>query len=66
MKGWVGTDFEKRIEGVYRPKRLEDEVLGSYKHTDFGKRVEGVYRPKRLQMKGVHGWVQAHRVWGKG
>ncbi len=25
MKGWVGTNFEKRVEGVYRHKRLQDK-----------------------------------------
>jgi hypothetical protein len=63
MKGWVGTNFEKRIEGVYRPKRLEDEVLGSYKHTDFGKRVEG---PKSLLDEGVGGYRVYRHTWEKG
>jgi hypothetical protein len=38
MKGWVGTNTEvgKRIEGVNRPKRLQDEGVGGYNHTVFG------------------------------
>jgi hypothetical protein len=36
MKGWVGSDFEKGVEGVYRPKKLQDEGMGGYNHTVFG------------------------------
>ncbi len=34
MKGWVygckHTEFGKRVEGVYIPKRLQDEGMGAW------------------------------------
>ncbi len=50
MKVWVSeyehTDFGNRVEGVYRPKRLQDEGWAGHRHTEFRERVDdGVYRP---------------------
>ena len=41
-------------------------MLGGYNHTEFRKGLKESIDPRGCKMKGLHGWVQAHRFRVKG
>jgi hypothetical protein len=46
VHGWVHAHrVRQRVEGVYGPKRLQDDVLGGY-HTEFRKELKESIDPR--------------------
>ena len=53
MHGYKHTEFGKRVEGIYRPKRLQDEGVGG-QGTDtqaLGKGLEESMDPRGCKMR---------------